>query len=181
MAIYHCHVKVISRSSGRSSTGAAAYRAAESIQDKRTGIVHDYTRKKGVSYSQILAPTHAPHWAYDRAQLWNEVEHIEKRKDAQLCREVEVALPRELNEKQMRQLIRDYAQVRPTLSATFSHYQSSGSVFTSQHLNPFIRHISPILLTSLNTLCSKTGDVPFAFPLSSNTYCIPSSSGGAII
>ncbi|WP_157365624.1 Hachiman antiphage defense system protein HamA, partial [Zooshikella ganghwensis] len=36
---------------------------------------------------------------------------------------------------------KDHIQVRPTLSATFSECQSSGSVFTSQHLNPFIRHV----------------------------------------
>ncbi|NYZ70475.1 MobA/MobL family protein, partial [Endozoicomonas sp. SM1973] len=110
MAIYHCKVKVISRSTGRSSTGAAAYRAGERIVDERTGIVHDYRRKSGVSYSQILAPRQSPSWSYDRAQLWNEVEKIEKRKDSQLCREVEVALPRELNEDEMRILARDYAQ-----------------------------------------------------------------------
>ena len=110
MAIYHCSVKIISRSSGRSATGAAAYRSAEKITDERTGLVHDYTRKSGVDHSEILAPENSPAWVHDRTELWNQVEQIEKRKDAQLCREVELALPRELNLNEMQELVRGYTQ-----------------------------------------------------------------------
>lgn len=105
MAIYHCSVKIISRSSGRSATAAAAYRAGEEIEDARTGLVHDYSRKGGVDYSAILAPKHAPDWVKDRATLWNKVEQVEKRKDSQLCREVEVAIPRELTIDQKKALV----------------------------------------------------------------------------
>lgn len=110
MAIYHCSAKVIGRSSGRSATGAAAYRAGEKIVDHRTGLIHDYTRKGGVDHAQIIAPANAPEWATDRSALWNEVEAVEKRKDAQLCREVEVAIPRELTVEQQRQLVLDFAR-----------------------------------------------------------------------
>lgn len=110
MAIYHLHAQVISRSSGRSATGAAAYRAGVEIADERTGLVHDYTRKGGVDHTEILAPANAPEWANDRAKIWNGVEAAEKRKDAQLCREVEVALPSELTPEQMRDLVRDFAR-----------------------------------------------------------------------
>lgn len=110
MAIYHCSAKIISRSSGRSATGAAAYRAGMEITDERTGLVHDYSRKGGVDDSLILAPDHAPSWVHDRAQLWNQVEQAEKRKDAQVAREVEVALPRELSPEQMRELVTGYAR-----------------------------------------------------------------------
>ena len=88
MAIYHFDASVISRSKGRSATAASAYRAAERIVDRRTGEVHDYTRKHGVAHSEILAPEHAPDWARDRSALWNAVEQIERRKDAQVSREV---------------------------------------------------------------------------------------------
>lgn len=110
VAIYHCSAKVIGRSSGRSATGAAAYRAGEKIVDHRTGLIHDYTRKGGVDHAQIIAPAGAPEWATDRSALWNEVEAAEKRKDAQLCREVEVAIPRELTVDQQRQLVLDFAR-----------------------------------------------------------------------
>lgn len=110
MAIYHCSVKVISRSKGRSATGAAAYRAGERIEDRRTGLAHDYTRKHGVDHSEILAPDGAPAWVYDRAELWNRVEEGERRKDSQVAREVEIALPRELDAEQQRELATDYAR-----------------------------------------------------------------------
>ncbi|RJE16724.1 hypothetical protein PHISCL_10939, partial [Aspergillus sclerotialis] len=63
MAIYHFDASVFSRSKGRSSTAASAYRAAERVVDRRTGEVHDYTRKHGVEHTEILAPAHAPDWA----------------------------------------------------------------------------------------------------------------------
>ena len=110
MAIYHCKVGIISRSTGRSSVGAAAYRAGECLTNERDGITHDYTRKGGVTHSEIMTPDNAPEWAKDREKLWNEVEKAEKSVDAQLCREVEVALPAELTPEQQRELVRDYVK-----------------------------------------------------------------------
>ena len=110
MAIYHFSAKMISRSSGRSSVAAAAYRSAELIQDKRQGLDHDYSNRGGVLHSEILAPSGAPDWMKDRSQLWNGVEEVEKRKDAQLAREVVVALPHELTNEQRIELVRDFAQ-----------------------------------------------------------------------
>jgi hypothetical protein len=60
MAIYHCSVKMISRSTGRSSVGAAAYRSGEKIKNERDDVTHDYTRKGGIIYSEILLPQSAP-------------------------------------------------------------------------------------------------------------------------
>ncbi|MFZ6773247.1 MobQ family relaxase [Undibacterium sp. SXout7W] len=100
MAIYHLCAKVIARSSGRSATAAAAYRAGEKIHDNCTGQIFDYSRKKEVSYRRIFAPLNAPQWMKDREQLWNAVEQSETRKDAQVAREIEVALPIELSPSQ---------------------------------------------------------------------------------
>lgn len=110
LAIYHLSAKVIGRSAGRSATGAAAYRAAEVVRDDRTGIVHDYTRKGGVEHREILAPDNAPTWMREREALWNAVERAEARKDAQLAREVEVALPRELSPEQRLDLVRGFVR-----------------------------------------------------------------------
>ncbi|MCX7258540.1 MAG: MobA/MobL family protein [Polaromonas sp.] len=110
LSIYHLHVQVISRASGRSTPGAAAYRAGEVIVEERTGEIHDYTRKRGVLHSEILAPAGAPEWVFNRAELWNKVELIEKRKDAQLCRELDIALPHELTSSERRELIRSYVK-----------------------------------------------------------------------
>ena len=108
MAIYRFEAKVIARSQGRSATASAAYRAGESIDDERTGIVFDYTRKRGVLYSEIFTPPNTPAWMEDRAQLWNAVEKAEKRKDAQLARDLLLSLPHELTHGQRRDLVREF-------------------------------------------------------------------------
>jgi len=110
VAIYHLSAQVISRKAGRSATAAAAYRAGEKIEDRRTGETFDYTRKGGVYGSGILAPAGAPSWATDRAELWNQVELAEIRKDAQVCREIDVALPVELDEAQRVQAVQAFVQ-----------------------------------------------------------------------
>lgn len=110
MAIYHLHNKIISRADGRSSVGAAAYRAGERLTNERDGRVHDYTRKGNVEHSEIIAPDNAPEWAKNRETLWNEVEKNEKNIDAQLCRELEVALPAELTLEQQKELLRDFVK-----------------------------------------------------------------------
>src|SRR3546814_216622 len=108
MAIYHLSVKVISRSSGRSAVAASAYRAAERLHDDRLDRDHDFTNKSGVVHSEVMLPEHAPDEWRDRERLWNDVEAIEKRKDAQLAREVEFAIPRELNQQQGIELAREF-------------------------------------------------------------------------
>jgi len=110
VAIYHLSVKAVSRSAGRSATAAAAYRAADKISDERTGVLHDYTRKRGVLHSEIVLPSGAATWAADRSALWNAAEAAEKRKDACVAREFEVAIPAELPEAEQIALVRDFAR-----------------------------------------------------------------------
>ncbi len=99
MAIYHCSIKIIKRSQGRSAVAAAAYRSGQKLTNEWDGITHDYTKKGGVVHSEILLPAHAPPEFSDRSTLWNSVEKIEKSRNAQLAREIEIALPAELDRK----------------------------------------------------------------------------------
>ena len=108
MAIYHLSAKVIGRSAGRSSVAAAAYRSGERLVDERTGLVHDYTKRRDYIETWIQAPEHAPAWARDREELWNRVEAAEGRRDSQLCREVEVSLPKELSREDQDGLVRGF-------------------------------------------------------------------------
>jgi ATP-dependent exoDNAse (exonuclease V) alpha subunit len=108
MAIYHLSADIVRRSAGRTATAAAAYRAAELIEDARTGIAFDYSRRSGVLHVEILAPESAPAWMRDRAVLWNAVEAAEKRKDAQLARDITLALPHELEPAQRLALVRGF-------------------------------------------------------------------------
>ncbi|MAB50245.1 MobQ family relaxase [Marinobacter sp.] len=109
MAIYRFSSQIIKRSKGRSATAAAAYRAADKIYDRTTGEVFDYTRKRGVFESCILAPDGAPDWVYDRSELWNRVEEVERRGDAQLAREIELAIPVELSIEEGINLVKEFA------------------------------------------------------------------------
>ena len=107
MAVYHFSAKTVSRSAGRSSTAAAAYRAAERIVDERTGEIHDYTRKGGVVDSLVVLPRGG---TMNRADLWNKVEAHHKRGDATVAREFVVALPAELDAAQRQELARTYVR-----------------------------------------------------------------------
>lgn len=107
MANYHCSIKPVSRGGCRSSTAAAAYRAGVRLADERTGEVHDYTRKQGVEHSELVFPSGVN---MSREQLWNAAENAEKRKDARVAREFEIALPAELTKEQRRELATDFAK-----------------------------------------------------------------------
>ena len=109
MAIYHLAVKSVSRSTGRSSVAASAYRSGALIENERDGRVHDYRGRGGVEAAFIIAPEGAE-WAQDRSALWNAVERSEKRKDAKTAREYELALPAELDRDQRHALVRAFAE-----------------------------------------------------------------------
>ena len=110
MAIYHFSAKVISRANGSSAVAACAYRSASRVHDERLGRDHDFSNKAGVVHSEIMVPEGSPERWQDRETLWNEVEALEKRKDAQLAREVEFAVPREMNQAQGVELACDFVQ-----------------------------------------------------------------------
>jgi Ti-type conjugative transfer relaxase TraA len=110
MAIYHLHVKVIGRKAGSSAVASAAYRSASRLRDDRLERSHDFSSRRGVVHSEVMLPEDAPEQWRDRERLWNDVEAFEVRKDAQLAREVEFALPREMTQAQGIELARDFVQ-----------------------------------------------------------------------
>ncbi len=111
MAIYHLSTKPVSRSSGRSAVASAAYRCAVLLVNQRDGLVHDFTRKEGVEHKEIVLPQGVSvDWALDRSALWNAAEFAEKRKDARVAREFEIALPHELSSEGRLKAARAFAQ-----------------------------------------------------------------------
>ena len=110
MAIYHLHVKVIGRKSGSSAVASAAYRSGSRLRDERLERSHDFSGKRGVVHSEVMLPENAPQAWSDRERLWNDVEAFEVRKDAQLAREIEFAIPREMNEREGIELARDFVR-----------------------------------------------------------------------
>ena len=109
MAIYHFSAQMISRSKGQSAVAAAAYRSGERLKDERTNERKFYKREVKPE-TMILAPSQAPEWVQNRNRLWNEVEASETRKNSQVAREINIALPRELSKPEQIELIRGYVQ-----------------------------------------------------------------------
>ncbi|EDB1751924.1 MobA/MobL family protein [Salmonella enterica subsp. enterica serovar Enteritidis] len=108
MAIFHMSAQTISRSKGHSSVAAAAYRHGEKMTDEHTGEIHDYSKKKGVSDGVVLIPDGADKRFLKPEHLWNTIEKSEKRKDAQLAREFNIALPTEMTNEQKKALAIDF-------------------------------------------------------------------------
>lgn len=108
MAIYHCSIQVVGRSAGRSSVAAAAYRSGTKLTSMYDGVTSDYTKKSWIEFTEIRLPEQAPKEYLEREKLWNAVEMSEKSRDSQLAREVELALPIEMNLEQQIELVREY-------------------------------------------------------------------------
>ena len=110
MAIYHFSVKTISRGNGRSAVACAAYRSGEKLVCNFYGKEQDYTKKTGVEFTEIYAPENTNTELLNRQTLWNQVEKAERRKDALLAREFEIAFPRELNAEQRKNMLNELCQ-----------------------------------------------------------------------
>ena len=129
MAIYHMQAKVVSRGSGRSAVAASAYMSCSRMYNDYDGIQHDYTRKQGLIYQEVMLPPMAPSEWNDREQLWNAVEETEKTKDSRLAREFVVALPVELDKNSNISLLQDFIQknfVDMGMCADFAIHDTDG-------------------------------------------------------
>lgn len=129
MAIYHMQAKVVSRGSGRSAVAASAYMSCSRMYNDYDGIQHDYTRKHGLIYQEVILPPMAPAEWKDREQLWNAVEAAEKTKDSRLAREFVVALPIELDKDSNISLLQNFIQqnfVDMGMCADFAIHDTDG-------------------------------------------------------
>lgn len=122
MAIYHFAAQILGRGKGRrnldgtprvrpdNAVAASAYRAGARLRDEREGRTQNYRGRQGVAHSEVMLPEGAAAWLADREKLWNEVERLESRADAQLAREINMALPHELSAEQRLTLVRDFVR-----------------------------------------------------------------------
>ena len=108
MAIYHLHAKMYSRGKGQSAVVHSAYINGQKLKDEETGLTADYSKKRGVVFKEVMLPANAPIKFADNMILWNEVHKIEKQANAQLAREIEVALPRELSRETQIEVVREF-------------------------------------------------------------------------
>jgi ATP-dependent exoDNAse (exonuclease V) alpha subunit len=145
LTIYFFDAKIIGRGSERSAVGAAAYNSGEGLRDEAIEIVHDYSNKGGVWYKEIILPDNAPPAFNDRETLWNMAERAEIRRDAQLAREIIVALQKEFELQEQIALLREYIKenfVDKGMCADFSiHNKEDGNPHAHIMLTP--RSVTP--------------------------------------
>ncbi|MEQ1511528.1 MAG: MobA/MobL family protein [Lysobacteraceae bacterium] len=146
MAIYHTRIKTFSRAKEHSSIAAAAYRAGLLLIDER-GTRHDYRRRGGVVETRCVAPDEAPDWAFVPSQLWVAAEAAERRKDATVAREFEIALPHELNDAQRSELVSALARALVerygfAVQASIHEPDSPGGLNYHAHILATTRRIS---------------------------------------
>jgi len=110
MALYHFSVKQVSRGKGQTVVNSAAYISGQKLYNDYYGQTHDYTKKSGVVFTEILTPEYAPERLSDRETLWNEVEQIEKSKRAQLAYSFDIALQNELTLDENIELAREFCR-----------------------------------------------------------------------
>ena len=108
MAIYHCSISNISRAKGSTSCATLAYISGESICDDRTGITYTYSRSERVLKTGTILPTSAPTEYADAETLWNAVEKYETADNARTAKKIQVALPRELELAEQKEIIEAY-------------------------------------------------------------------------
>jgi Ti-type conjugative transfer relaxase TraA len=148
MANYHFSVDIVKRSAGRSSVAAAAYRSGEKLIDFRTGKRYDFRHKDDVTHKTIMLPESASSWMKDRQALWNYVEQFEKRTDAQLCRDVNFDLPKELTTQQNIELAEKFAQEMFVAKgmiadlAIHTKYAADGTTLSHVHVLLTMREVS---------------------------------------
>ena len=116
MAIFHLDIKPVTRSTGRSATSSAAYRAGESIRDERTGTLYNHSERRDVLHKEIILPAKLERpdagmeWARDRSSLWNTAERAEKQSNSRVAREYLAALPAELSPERRVTLARSFSR-----------------------------------------------------------------------
>ncbi len=112
MAIAFARARYISRSTGGSAARSAAYNAREGITDERTGTLYYFKHRDAPAHHEVLLPEGADAKLADTATLWNAAEAAEKRRDAQVARELVLALPanHELSPEDRVELARSFAQ-----------------------------------------------------------------------
>src|SRR3954447_2194306 len=93
MAIAFARARYISRSTGGSAVRSAAYNGREAIHAERTGALYYFKHRDAPEHHEVLLPEGAGAKLADAAVLWNAAEAAERRKDAQLAREIVLALP----------------------------------------------------------------------------------------
>ena len=105
----HFQITITQRSKGQSAVAGAAYQSGEKLFSEYDQKTKNYSGKRGILYTEIMLPSHAPPEYANRETLWNSVEAAEKQWNAQLARRLVLALPKEVPLEQYPKVVSDRA------------------------------------------------------------------------
>lgn len=97
MAIQFARCQIVKRSEGGNSCRSASYNGRSQVKDERTGNVYYFSDRVDNAHHEIMLPKGANEKFRDSSYLWNAVEKAEKRIDAQVAKELVLALPDDKN------------------------------------------------------------------------------------
>lgn len=156
MAIMFIRAQVIGRGAGRSVVSAAAYRHRARMYDERSGTTFSYSDDANeLKHEEIALPEQVPSWlssaingksvAGASEALWNAVDAYETRVNAQLARELIIALPEELTRGENIDLVREFVRDNLTSKGMIADW-----VYHEKDNNPHIH-----LMTALRPLTEE--------------------------
>ncbi|ODR88535.1 Ti-type conjugative transfer relaxase TraA [Sinorhizobium alkalisoli] len=156
MAIMFVRAQLISRGAGRSIVSAAAYRHRARMMDEQTGTSFSYRGgSRELVHEELALPDQIPAWLKMAIQgqsvpkaseaLWNALDAFETRVDAQLARELIIALPEELTRAENIALVREFVRDNFTSKGMVADW-----VYHDKDGNPHIH-----LMTTLRPLTEE--------------------------
>ncbi len=102
--------RIIGRKKGGNAVEMSAYISRTTIKCERNGQTYYPKYSEDLVYSAVMLPEGAPERLKDRAVLWNSVENVEKRKDAQVARTFRISLPNEWSYELATEVMQDYVR-----------------------------------------------------------------------
>src|SRR5699024_11589855 len=106
----HFQITITQRSKGQSAVAGAAYQSGEKLFSEYDQKTKNYSGNRGILYTEIMQPSHAPPEYANRESVCNSVEAAETQWNAQLARRFVLALLKEAPPQQYPQMVRAYCE-----------------------------------------------------------------------
>ena len=149
----HFDISITQRSQGKSAVAGAAYQSGEKLFSEYDQKMKDYTRKRGIVYTEIMLPANAPPEYADRQVLWNSAEEVEKQWNSQLARRFVLTFPREVHvkdKKVLQQPVKELEALRRGEERAVSVLEKKGTkVFEAEVQNITGNHFRAVLAKEL--------------------------------
>ncbi|MGM9583071.1 MAG: MobA/MobL family protein, partial [Phascolarctobacterium sp.] len=101
-------VQNIGKCNNKSAIAASAYRSGTKMYDATKEKTYNYSSKKEVVYDTIMLPTYAPTEYQNKQTLWQTIQDNETASDARYCKDIMIAIPKNLTQEQRVELVNQF-------------------------------------------------------------------------